>query len=137
MAFTNVGCVSAVVAFATQAWPAGSKTVGPVAIADKFRYGWLLVDLTALTTLTCSIQVTMDLSMDGGATWTGIGGWGLNVPMSGYALVGGVLVDAANQPIRITGASMRLPDASSVLRQVRATASLSTPATVGCTLVIW
>ena len=137
MPFTAVGAVSAIVAFPTQVWNAGSKTVGPIPIAAKFRNGWLLVDLTQLTDLLCDIAVTIELSMDGGTNWTTIGGWGLNLPLSGLLLVGGVLQDPSGNPIRVTWSAVRLPVSVSAVRQLRATATLSTQATVGCTFVMW
>jgi hypothetical protein len=137
MAFTNIGCISAQVAFATQAWPAGSKTVGPVSIGNAYRHGELLIDVSGLTDLTSSISVTIDLSFDGGATFTTVGGWGLDLPTSGYTLPGGVLTDSNGDPVRVTSAALKFPQASSIQRQIRATATLTTPATVGCTVVIW
>ena len=137
MAFTNVGCISAVVAFPTQAWGAGSKTVGPVALPDKYRYGILLIDLTQITDLLCDITIAVEQSMDGGVNWNSVGGWRLSLPISGYTINGGVLMDGNGDPVRITGQSLRFPASVSLTRQLRATATLSTSATVGCTMAIW
>jgi hypothetical protein len=140
MALTTVESIQAVVAFPTQAWGAGSKTVGPVPIPAGIRYGALLIDLSQLQSgdMGCAISVSIDQSDDGGPTWhLGTVGFGLNLPLSGLSIVGGVLVDGNGNPVQTSWASVRFANSQNANRQIRGTASLSTGATVGCTLVIW
>ena len=137
MAFTNIGCISVSSVFATQLWQAGAKSIGPVVLPDKFSGGMLLVDLTQLADLTCNIVVAMELSLDNGVTWQSLGGWGVNVPTSGYHFNASVLVDANNDPIRVTGNYLRLIEPINAVRQVRAVATLSKPAVIGMSIVIW
>ncbi len=136
MAFTNIGCISASPVFATQLWGAGQKVLGPVDLPDKFRGGMLLLDLTGITELLASIDTLVEVSMDG-VNFVPVGGFGLDLPTSGYAINAGVLVDALGVPVRIAGFPMKFPQAALLTRKLRGTATLSVPAIVGMTLVIW
>lgn len=136
MAFTSIGCASVSPVFATLPWPAGSKVLGPVVLPDRFRGGMLLVDLTQIADLLASISVVMELSMDG-LTFSSVGGFGIDLPNSGYSVGLNGLVDANGDPVRIAGFPVRFPQAGLITRQLRGTATLSQPAVVGMTLVIW
>jgi hypothetical protein len=137
----TIGCVNATEVFATQSYAVGSKTLGPVALPDKFRYGQMLVDVSAITDLTTVINVTLEGSTDGGQSWASILGWGLDFTVAGYTVNGGVLVDGLGQPIRITGSSLRFPNPISTTRQIRGVCSFDNathqPQTLGMTMVIW
>ena len=136
MAFTTIGCASVSPVFATQSWPAGTKNLGPVDLPDKFRGGELLLDVTQVTDLLAVIEVLLEVSLDG-VNFVPVGGFQLSLPQSGYQIVGGQLLDGAGEPVRIAGFPVKFPSAGLLTRKMRGTATLSQPAVVGMTLVIW
>lgn len=135
MAFTDIGCITATPLFATQLWQAGTKNLGPVALPDKYRGGMILIDVSQLTNLLAVLTVTVQITLDG-QNYLDAGGFELSLPDSGYALSPG-LVDSVGDPVRVSGMSLRFPQSSLLTRQIKATASLSSPAVVGMTMVIW
>lgn len=136
MAFTTIGCASVSPVFATQQWPAGQKLLGPVDLPNKFRGGELLLDVTQVTDLLASIDVLLEVSLDG-VNYVPVGGFGLSLPQSGYQIVGGELLEGNGEPVRIAGFPVKFPQAGLLTRKMRGSATLSAPAIVGMTLVIW
>ena len=108
-----------------------------MALPDQYSYGWVLLDLSAVTDLTAALTINVDLSFDGGQTWGSIGGWGLDLAVSGFTIQGGHVVDATGTPLRISGMSVRLTQRENANRQVRMQVALSQPCAVGMTVVIW
>jgi hypothetical protein len=136
-----VGCIFAIEPIATQSWPVGSKSIGPTALPDKYRYGQLMIDVSAITDMTTDLNFNVEISLDNGVNWVPVGGVGLNFPASGYSRVGGVLVDSGGNPVRVISMAQRFPAPASLVRQIRGTANFSNnasaPQTFGMTLVIW
>lgn len=135
MAFTNVGCITATPLFATQLWPAVPKNLGPVALPDKYRGGMILIDVSQLTNLLAILTVNVQVTLDG-QNFIDAGAFELSLPDSGYTLSPG-LTDSAGDPVRIAGMSLRFPESSLLTRQIKATVTLSAPAIIGMTMVIW
>jgi hypothetical protein len=138
MAFTTVGLIQAQIALATQSYPAGSRTLGPIAIPAGLRYGNILIDLTQTNELVATIGITVDVSFDNGVTFPfSSGGAGLSLPNSGYTISGGTLIDPNNVPVRLFWSSIRLPDPGNAARQVQATFSTDLPVIAGATVGLW
>lgn len=135
MAFTNIGCITATPLFATQLWQAGTKPLGPVVLPDKYRGGMILIDVSQLTNLLAVLTVNIQVTQDG-QNYVEAGGFELSLPNSGYTLSPG-LVDQVGDPVRVTGMNLRFPESSLLTRQIKGTVSLSAPAVIGMTMVIW
>jgi hypothetical protein len=135
-----IGCIFAQAVVATQAWPNGTQTIGPVSLPDKYRYGQIMIDVSAITDMTANLSFSIDISQDG-TNWVTVGGIGLDFSVSGYSVNGGVLVDSVGNPVRVASMSLRFPAPILTTRQIRGTASYSnagnTSQTFGMTLVIW
>lgn len=137
MAFSNIGCITASPIFATQSWPSGVKTLGPVALPDKYRNGQIFIDLSQLTNLLAKLDVLVEMSMDG-VIFAPVVGFSLDLPNSGLSMpTPPGVVDSSGASVRVSGVSLSFPQPISTVRQVRGTITLSVPAVIGMTLVIW
>jgi hypothetical protein len=145
MAFQNIGCFTADEILPKQSRPVGSNVIGPasgIALPDRFSRGLVLIDIQSVTNLQTVLQLTLEVSLDGGSTFTVAGIVGLNFAQSGYSINGnGILVSSGGEPVRVFGQPVRFPSALSLTRRVRVTASMSNPQnqnqTVGVSVVIY
>jgi len=137
MAFSQLGCVFGQEVFPTQLWQAGIKNLGPVVLPDKFRGGLVLVDVSQMDDLTAVLDFNLEVSLDGGANFTPIGGVGLDLSKSGYSVNAGVLRDGGGNAVRVYGATFKFPEPGNLTRQVKGQLSLSVAQILGMTMVIW
>lgn len=95
----------------------------------------ILIDVSQVTNLLAILTVNVQVTLDG-QNYVEAGGFELSLPNSGYTLSPG-LTDAAGDPVRIAGMNLRFPESSLLTRQIKGTVSLSAPAIIGMTMVIW
>lgn len=136
MAFTNIGCITATPLFATQQWQAGTKNLGPVALPDKYTGGKILVDISQVTDLLAFLVITVFTTVDG-VNYVNVGGVEMNLPDSLFTIGAGGLLDQFGNPVRMFSADLKLLQPGLLTRQIKADVSLSAPALIGATLVIW
>ena len=72
------------------------------------------------------MSISLDISQDGGITWTSLGGSGLDLPNSGFTFDGlGNLINSQGQPALISGVIVSLPQPANPLRMIRGSVDLS------------
>lgn len=138
MAFTAVGSCIASALFPTQQWPAGSKSLGPATLPARFSGGAVIVDFSQVTDLLAKITLDVQYSPDG-VTFNSIGGFALDLPNSGCTIApGGVgLLDPNGIPFLSTARILPIPQGNLATRALQGSVSLTSPETVGATLVLW
>jgi hypothetical protein len=145
MAFQNIGCLTADEILVKQSRPVGSAVVGPangILLPNRFSRGLVLIDIQSITNLQTVLQLTLEVSLDGGTTFVTAGIVGLDFARSGYSINGSsILVDSGGEPVRVFGQSVRFPNALSTTRRVRVTASMNNPQNanqiVGVSIVVY
>lgn len=136
MAFTSVGLFSSQVMAPTQSRGAGTFTLGPFSIPANVRYGAVAIDVSQQPDLTPNITLTVDTSADG-INFTTLGTIGLNLPQSGYSILGGIIVDGNGTPVLNAWTSLKFPPPNLPNRAVRFTLVVDNPATLGASVAIW
>jgi len=141
MANVTVGAFVANELLAPQARAAGTLAFGPVAIPTGFSHVVVMFDLRQQTTATAAFSATLSGSLDNGATWTAMGGAGLDLP-AGLVLTSGHLYRSESDPlgpgvIRTFGFGHALPRTELTTRQIKGTVSCTESSTLGVTVVVW
>lgn len=100
-------------------YPAGTRTLGPVAVPNGTTAFVLSLDRTNWTNVNVKVALTFDLSLDGGTTWN-------PHPDAdpfpvGLTAEGGTARDKNGNVVNTTTLSAPVPDVTNTNRRVRAT----------------
>lgn len=124
MAAQSLTVIGTVTAIPSGLIPAGANPFGPIAVPDNVSlYAIVSVDTTLHTNPVSSMAIAVDLSMDGGQTWT--------TNYLGCGRPGGV-VSVNSVPLSAMTQTRKLPDG--VGRLMRGSLTNSTPIQTGVIL---
>jgi len=123
-----------------QARNAGSVNFVQSVVPAGYTQFQVMFDLQQVNSLTAVFTAHIEMSFDGGANFSVIGDYGLDLAQSGYRLVTGKLFRALDDPsgpgpVRYFGSSIRLAQTDSTQRQIRGMLTCSEALISGVTLV--
>lgn len=125
----------------TQARGAGTASWGPVAVPAGYSFLTVQFDLTQLVSLTPVLTAAVSIALDG-VNFVPGSEVGLDLSVSGYVLNGSVVTRASDDPlgtgpVRVFGATFRLPSTELTTRKVQGTLQCSEAVTSGVTLMAY
>lgn len=140
MATTIIGSFAINDLLPIQARGAGTVAFGPFNVPAGYTSLQLTFDLQQVSSLTPVFSGHVEQSFDSGANWETVGDFELDLSVSGYRNVGGVLMRALDDPlgpgpVRTFGVSIRLRQCDLSTRRVRGSVTCSAAVTSGVTLV--
>lgn len=115
-------------------YQAGERSLPEANVPTGITRVQVAFDLTHLSTLTLIMAIALELSQDNGQTWIAWGGCGLDLPKSGYTLVGSTPHDDQNVAVPESRFGIALPNPNNVQRKLRGSISLSEAFTTSVTV---
>lgn len=118
-------------------YPIGTFNFGPAPIPSSVSRAEIDLDGTNMTDPALHITLQLDLSVDGGVTWSTVSPGPSMVPFPITATMVGGALNRTGQPLSIYSLSANVPGVGSTARQVRGSVVISgAPLTTQGTLII-